>query len=131
GFGCLFITHDLAAVEYLADRIAVMYLGRIVELAPAVELFADPKHPYTQALLSAAPVPDPQEQRERSRIVLGGDLPSPLDPPPGCHFHTRCPLATERCRTEAPMLRVLPDGREVSCHLVADDGTAPDAKSTP
>ncbi|MFE1953343.1 MULTISPECIES: ABC transporter ATP-binding protein [Streptomyces] len=129
GFGCLFITHDLAAVEYLADRIAVMYLGRIVELAPAVELFADPKHPYTQALLSAAPVPDPQEQRERSRIVLGGDLPSPLDPPPGCHFNTRCPLATDRCRTESPALRTLPDGRQVSCHLVSEDGTAPNAKS--
>ncbi|MFJ3588858.1 ATP-binding cassette domain-containing protein [Streptomyces sp. NBC_01259] len=133
GFGCLFITHDLAAVEYLADRIAVMYLGRIVEQAPAAELFASPKHPYTQALLSAAPVPDPAEQRGRSRIVLGGDLPSPLDPPPGCHFHTRCPLATERCRTEAPELRTLPGTadspapRQVACHLVADDGTVPDA----
>ncbi|NEB74499.1 ATP-binding cassette domain-containing protein [Streptomyces sp. SID14478] len=127
GFGCLFITHDLAAVEYLADRIAVMYLGRIVEQAPAVELFADPKHPYTQALLSAAPVPDPEEQRDRDRIVLTGDLPSPLDPPTGCHFHTRCPLATDRCRTEAPQLRTLA-ARQVACHLVAEDGTAPDAR---
>ncbi|SDJ39116.1 ABC transporter ATP-binding protein [Streptomyces indicus] len=133
GFGCLFITHDLAAVEYLADRIAVMYLGRIVEQAPAGELFADPKHPYTQALLSAAPVPDPRAGRER--IVLGGDLPSPLDPPPGCHFHTRCPLATDRCRTEAPELRVLPAAepggapREVACHLVGEDGKAPDARA--
>ncbi|WP_433340008.1 ABC transporter ATP-binding protein [Streptomyces sp. CA-253872] len=128
GFGCLFITHDLAAVEYLADRIAVMYLGRIVEQAPAAELFAAPKHPYTQSLLSAAPVPDPEEQRTRERIVLGGDLPSPLDPPPGCHFHTRCPLATDRCRTESPALRTLPGTtREVACHLVTDDGTAPDA----
>ncbi|MEV3858876.1 oligopeptide/dipeptide ABC transporter ATP-binding protein [Streptomyces sp. NPDC050095] len=127
GFGCLFITHDLAAVEYLADRIAVMYLGRIVEQAPAAELFADPKHPYTQALLSAAPVPDPAEQRGRSRIVLGGDLPSPLDPPPGCHFHTRCPLATDRCRTEAPALRTF-GSRQVACHLVGEDGTAPDAR---
>ncbi|MFE2822759.1 ABC transporter ATP-binding protein [Streptomyces sp. NPDC059271] len=137
GFGCLFITHDLAAVEYLADRIAVMYLGRIVEQAPAAELFADPKHPYTQALLSAAPVPDPEEQRGRTRILLGGDLPSPLDPPPGCHFHTRCPLATDLCRTEAPELRTLPsaeDGgvpRQVACHLVAEDGTAPDATHVP
>ncbi|WP_328580785.1 ABC transporter ATP-binding protein [Streptomyces sp. NBC_00370] len=136
GFGCLFITHDLAAVEYLADRIAVMYLGRIVEQAPAAQLFADPKHPYTQALLSAAPVPDPHEQRERTRIVLGGDLPSPLDPPPGCHFHTRCPLATDRCRTEAPALRTLPVAgngvpRQVACHLVAADGTAPDATAAP
>ncbi|MEV0847463.1 oligopeptide/dipeptide ABC transporter ATP-binding protein [Streptomyces sp. NPDC049954] len=134
GFGCLFITHDLAAVEYLADRIAVMYLGRIVEQAPAADLFAAPKHPYTQALLSAAPVPDPAEQRGRSRIVLGGDLPSPLDPPPGCHFHTRCPLATDRCRAEAPVLRTVAAsrtgpaaGRQVACHLVADDGTVPDA----
>jgi oligopeptide/dipeptide ABC transporter ATP-binding protein len=130
GFGCLFITHDLAAVEFLADRIAVMYLGQIVEEAPTAELFAHPKHPYTQALLSAAPVPDPAEQRSRQRIVLSGELPSPLDPPPGCRFHTRCPLAVERCRAEVPELRVLPGGgREVSCHLVADDGTAPDASS--
>ncbi|MDF6046035.1 ATP-binding cassette domain-containing protein [Streptomyces sp. JH14] len=129
GFGCLFITHDLAAVEFLADRIAVMYLGQIVEQAPTAELFASPKHPYTQALLSAAPVPDPVEQRSRERIVLHGDLPSPLDPPAGCRFHTRCPLATDRCRTEVPVLRELPGGRQVSCHLVAADGTAPDAAS--
>ncbi|WUQ24141.1 ATP-binding cassette domain-containing protein [Streptomyces sp. NBC_00236] len=127
GFGCLFITHDLAAVEFLADRIAVMYLGQIVEQAPTAELFADPKHPYTQALLSAAPVPDPVLQRSRERIVLHGELPSPLDPPPGCRFHTRCPLATDRCRTEIPALRELPGGRQVSCHLVDDDGAAPDA----
>ncbi|KAK1184804.1 ATP-binding cassette domain-containing protein [Streptomyces sp. NBS 14/10] len=129
-FGCLFITHDLAAVEYLADRIAVMYLGQLVEQAPAAELFADPKHPYTQALLSAAPVPDPPRQRTRARILLSGELPSPLDPPAGCRFHTRCPLATDRCRTEPPALRQLPGGaRQVSCHLVADDGTAPDASA--
>jgi oligopeptide transport system ATP-binding protein len=143
GFGALFITHDLAAVQFLADRIAVMYLGEIVEQAPADELFADPKHPYTQALLSAVPVPDPPLQRSRSRIVLHGDLPSPLFPRRGgaaragqaggdglnyCRFHTRCPLAVERCRSEAPAYRTLPGGgRAVSCHLVADDGTAPDA----
>nr|WSS65273.1 ATP-binding cassette domain-containing protein [Streptomyces sp. NBC_01177] len=127
GFGCLFITHDLAAVEFLADRIAVMYLGQIVEQAPTAELFAAPKHPYTQALLSAAPVPDPAAQRSRERIVLHGELPSPLDPPPGCRFHTRCPLAVDRCRTEIPALREIPGGRQVSCHLVTDDGTAPDA----
>ncbi|GAA3130412.1 dipeptide ABC transporter ATP-binding protein [Streptomyces rectiviolaceus] len=133
GFGCLFITHDLAAVEFLADRIAVMYLGQIVEQAPTVELFADPKHPYTQALLSAAPVPDPALQRTRERIVLSGELPSPLAPPPGCRFHTRCPLAVDRCRVEVPELRTLPGdgGREVSCHLVADDGTALDAAAAP
>ena len=110
GFGCLFITHDLAAVEFLADRIAVMYLGQIVEQAPTAELFAAPKHPYTQALLSAAPVPDPVAQRSRERIVLNGELPSPLDPPPGCRFHTRCPLAVDRCRTEIPALREIPGG---------------------
>ncbi|MGP3775109.1 ABC transporter ATP-binding protein [Streptomyces sp. SDT5-1] len=131
GFGCLFITHDLAAVEYLADRIAVMYLGQIVEQAPTRELFADPKHPYTQALLSAAPVPDPATQRSRERIVLSGELPSPLAPPAGCRFHTRCPLAVDRCRTEVPALRTLDGGREVSCHLVAEDGTAPDAAASP
>jgi len=136
GFGCLFITHDLAAVEFLADRIAVMYLGEIVEQAPAAELFAAPKHPYTQALLSAVPVPDPPVQRARERIVLHGDLPSPVFPKGTsakrgvdyCRFHTRCPLAVERCRTQAPQHRTLPGGdRQVACHLVADDGTAPDA----
>lgn len=126
GFGCLFITHDLAAVEFLADRIAVMYLGRIVEEAPTERLFAEPLHPYTQALLSAAPVPDPAVQRGRERIVLHGDLPSPLTPPPGCHFHTRCPAALDRCRTKRPELRELPGGRKVSCHLVD-----PDARTGP
>ncbi|MER7398338.1 oligopeptide/dipeptide ABC transporter ATP-binding protein [Streptomyces sp. NPDC000151] len=135
GFGCLFITHDLAAVEFLADRIAVMYLGRIVEEAPTARLFAEPLHPYTQALLSAAPVPDPVAQRTRERIVLHGDLPSPLTPPPGCHFHTRCPAAVDRCRTEVPQLRELPGARRVSCHLVDDsapplEGRSP-AKSSP
>ncbi|OEU91681.1 peptide ABC transporter ATP-binding protein [Streptomyces abyssalis] len=142
GFGCLFITHDLAAVEFLADRIAVMYLGEIIETAPAAELFAAPKHPYTQALLSAVPVPDPPVQRARKRIVLQGDLSGsalgPGLPGPGgvaqtvdhCRFHTRCPLAFDRCRTEAPEHRTLPGPggtRTVACHLVADDGTAPDA----
>nr|WP_255954077.1 oligopeptide/dipeptide ABC transporter ATP-binding protein [Streptomyces sp. ODS25] len=143
GFGCLFITHDLAAVEFLADRIAVMYLGVIVEEAPAAALFAGPKHPYTQALLSAAPVPDPVTQRTRERIVLSGDLPSPVAPtgrpgsaPQGgagdvfsaCRFHTRCPLAVDRCRSEVPRLRTVGGGaHRVACHLVDDDGTAPDA----
>jgi peptide/nickel transport system ATP-binding protein len=125
-FACLFITHDLAVVEYVANRVAVMYLGALAETAPREELFRAPKHPYTQALLSAAPVPDPEQQRRRRRVVLAGDLPSPLDPPPGCRFHTRCPVAEERCRGEVPALRDVTSGRHlVACHLVADDGTAP------
>ena len=125
-FACLFITHDLAVVEYVANRVAVMYLGTLAETAPREELFGSPKHPYTQALLSAAPVPDPAEQRRRRRVVLTGDLPSPLDPPPGCRFHTRCPLADERSRTEVPALRdVTGRGHLVACHQVGDDGTAP------
>lgn len=126
GFACLFITHDLASVEYLAQRVAVMYLGVLVEVAGRDELFSAPRHPYTQALLSAAPIPDPPAQRQRTRIVLSGDIPSPVSPPPGCRFHTRCPVAVERCRVEVPLLR--PVGRSgalVACHLVTDDGTAP------
>jgi oligopeptide transport system ATP-binding protein len=125
-FACLFITHDLAVVEFIATRVAVMYLGQLAEVAPREELFRAPKHPYTQALLSAAPVPDPQVQRRRRRVVLTGDLPSPLDPPGGCRFHTRCPLADERSRGEVPVLRdVTGAGHLVACHQVADDGTAP------
>ncbi|MFL6144581.1 MAG: ABC transporter ATP-binding protein [Labedaea sp.] len=126
GFACLFITHDLAAVEFLAQRIAVMYLGKLVEVAERAELFAAPRHPYTQALLSAAPIPDPPLQRHRKRVVLPGDVPSPINPPPGCRFHTRCPVAETRCRTEEPALRpVGRDGALVACHLVADDGSGP------
>lgn len=126
GFACLFITHDLASVEFLAQRIAVMYLGKLVEVADRPELFASPRHPYTQALLSAAPIPDPPKQRTRQRIVLSGDVPSPVRPPSGCRFHTRCPVAEERCVTEEPLLRpVGPAGALVACHLVADDGSGP------
>jgi oligopeptide/dipeptide ABC transporter ATP-binding protein len=126
GFACLFITHDLAAVEFLAQRIAVMYLGMLVEVADRAELFAAPRHPYTQALLSAAPIPDPPVQRHRRRIVLSGDVPSPVRPPSGCRFHTRCPVAEPQCRTEVPELRpVGPAGALVACHLVGDDGMGP------
>jgi oligopeptide/dipeptide ABC transporter ATP-binding protein len=125
GFACLFITHNLSAVEYLADEVAVMYLGQLVEHGPSARIFATPAHPYTQALLSAAPVPDPSRQRGRTRVVLAGDIPSAVDPPSGCRFHTRCPVAVQRCVDEVPALRQA-GGRRVACHLVADDGTAPD-----
>ncbi|MER7071401.1 oligopeptide/dipeptide ABC transporter ATP-binding protein [Terrabacter sp. NPDC000476] len=128
GFACLFITHDLAAVEYLADDIAVMYLGQIVEHGSRAEVFANPKHPYTQALLAAAPVADPVVQRSRTRVLLGDDLPSAIDPPSGCRFHTRCPVAVARCSSEVPALRSVGAG-EVACHLVADDGTGPDVRT--
>ena len=122
GFSCLFISHDLATVEYLCDRVAVMYLGKIVELAAREELFARPQHPYTQALLSAALVPDPAVQRTRTRVVLEGDIPSPLAPPTGCRFRTRCPLEPEsapRSTDEEPeLLDVTGNGHFVACHLV-------------
>jgi peptide/nickel transport system ATP-binding protein/oligopeptide transport system ATP-binding protein len=121
GFSCLFITHDLATVEYLCDSVAVMYLGKIVEQAPTAQLFAEPKHPYTQALLSAAVVPDPEVQRARTRVVLQGDVPSPLAPPSGCRFRTRCPLeprsAPASTEEEPPLLDV-GAGHLVACHLV-------------
>ncbi len=117
GLALLFISHDLAIVEHMTHRVAVMYLGKIVELAERRELFSDPMHPYTKALLSAVPVPDPQKKTQRT--VLQGDVPSPIKRPGGCHFHTRCPVALERCKTEAPAQTVLASGRMVSCHLLA------------
>jgi oligopeptide/dipeptide ABC transporter ATP-binding protein len=111
----LFISHDLGVVEHIGHRVAVMYLGRIVEMAEKEELFARPLHPYTRALLAAAPIPNPRAKKER--IVLEGDVPSPIAPPPGCHFHTRCPFAFQRCKTEAPVLREAGGGRRFSCHL--------------
>jgi len=111
----LFIAHDLAVVEHISDRIAVMYLGKIVEYADKKTLFTDPKHPYTEALLSAVPIPNPRVKREK--LILQGDVPSPIKPPPGCHFHTRCPYAEERCRVEEPKLKQIAPGHTVSCHL--------------
>ena len=127
GFACLFITHDLSAVEYLADDIAVMYLGQIIETGHRERIFARPAHPYTQALLAAAPVADPPRQRDRKAVLLGDDLPSALDPPSGCRFHTRCPLAFERCTSEVPALREIGDGK-VAYHLVSADGSGPDVR---
>jgi oligopeptide/dipeptide ABC transporter ATP-binding protein len=116
GLAYLFVSHDLGVVEHIGHRIAVMYLGRIVEIASKEALFANPRHPYTRALIAAAPIPDPGPRREE--LVIEGDVPSPQNPPPGCHFHTRCPLAAARCKVEAPLLRTLKDGRQAACHLI-------------
>ena len=115
GLALLFISHDLAIVEHLTHRVAVMYLGKLVEVAARRALFAAPRHPYTRALLSAVPVPDPNARR--TRLILTGDVPSPIHPPAGCRFHTRCPYAFDRCRTEEPALRPAASGHLVACHL--------------
>ena len=116
GLTYLFISHDLGVVQHISDRICVMYLGKLVETGPAEAVFDSPLHPYTQALISAISVPDPTVRRQR--IVLPGNVPSPVNPPPGCRFHTRCPLAQERCRVEIPTLRQVSEGRSAACHLV-------------
>ncbi|MDF1663147.1 MAG: dipeptide ABC transporter ATP-binding protein [Planctomycetota bacterium] len=116
GIAYLFIAHDLSVVEHISHRVAVMYLGRIAETATSKELYANPLHPYTRALLSAVPVPNPKARRER--IILEGDVPSPINPPSGCTFHTRCWLAEDRCKTEVPTLRKVEGEHWVSCHLV-------------
>ena len=115
GLSYLFVSHDLAVVEHIGHRIAVMYLGRIVELAPRERIFAQPQHPYTEALMAAAPIAAPKARG--ARLVIEGDVPSPINPPPGCHFHTRCPYAEARCRVDAPPLQEIAPGHVVACHL--------------
>jgi oligopeptide transport system ATP-binding protein len=116
GLAYLFVAHDLGVVRHVSDRVAVMYLGRIVEMSSATALYETPLHPYSNALLSAVPVPDPRVNAARERLVLDGDVPSPIDPPPGCHFHTRCPWATDECKTDDPVLRELASEHVAACH---------------
>ncbi len=114
----LFISHDLAVVRHICDRVAVMYLGKLMEFADRDTIYDAPRHPYTQALLDAVPVPDPAIEAARRPSRLKGEIPSPLDPPAGCVFHTRCPIATERCRREVPELRELSPGHHAACHNI-------------
>jgi len=120
GLSYLFISHDLGVVEHIAHRVVVMYLGRVVEVGGRDAIFDTPRHPYTRALMSAAPVPDPRNKAKR--IILEGDIPSPINPPSGCRFHTRCPFAFDRCRSEEPLLRDVGTGQQMACHL--DEGAA-------
>ncbi len=118
GLTYLFIAHDLSVVRHISSRIGVMYLGSLVELAESYELNRNPLHPYTKTLLSAVPVPDPEVSRTRQRIVLEGDIPSPMNPPKGCRFHTRCPYATDRCKQETPVFKEHEKGHWAACHLL-------------
>jgi oligopeptide transport system ATP-binding protein len=127
GLTYLFIAHDLSVIKHIATRVAVMYVGKVVELGDRDALYANPLHPYTQSLLSAVPIPDPVLERKRKRIVLRGDVPSPVSPPPGCRFHTRCPIAFDRCKIEMPAFTDYGNGHFAACHWVEEHGgEAPD-----
>lgn len=117
GLTYMFIAHDLSMVKYISDRVMVMYLGKVVEITAADRLYEQPAHPYTQALLSAIPIPDPHVEAKKERIKMGGEIPSPVDPPKGCRFQNRCKYATERCREEEPALRLIGEDHYVACHL--------------
>ena len=118
GVSYLFISHDLSVVEHIADRVAVMYLGTLVEVGARDQIWRNPQHPYTKALLAAAPIADPKAARARQRTVLQGELPSPIDPPAGCPFHSRCPIAQDRCKLDRPVLRPVGSGAQAACHFV-------------